>query len=266
MNRFTRFRTLRVPAAIIAAAAFTLTASPIAFAQGMPFHRRVMRAGFWHGNFNPNKVVTGEPYTAEAVTSTTNTLSDGTRISRRIVATIARDSSGRTMRSQTVKGFHSGAGAGATIVTIFDPVAHERIQYNETTRRARIFVFPSSNSGSPGHNWRHRHPRGSNPNVQRISLGTQTMDGLDVQGTKITRTIPTGQIGNSQPIVTTRETWYSPDLQMVIESSRTDPRFGQTVYTVQNLQRAEPAASLFQVPAGYQTKTIQLHAHDAAGQ
>ena len=32
---------------------------------------------------------------------------------------------------------------------------------------------------------------------------------------------------------------------------RSDPRFGETVYKLTNVQRAEPSASLFQVPADF---------------
>jgi hypothetical protein len=38
---------------------------------------------------------------------------------------------------------------------------------------------------------------------------------------------------------------------MVVKSMRTDPRFGTTTYTVTNVQRTEPAAALFTVPADY---------------
>jgi hypothetical protein len=34
-------------------------------------------------------------------------------------------------------------------------------------------------------------------------------------------------------------------------TKRTDPRMGETVFQMTNIQRAEPAATLFQVPAGY---------------
>jgi hypothetical protein len=47
------------------------------------------------------------------------------------------------------------------------------------------------------------------------------------------------------------ERWYSPDLQVVVKSTRTDPRFGTTTYTLNNVQRTEPAATLFTVPSDY---------------
>jgi hypothetical protein len=47
------------------------------------------------------------------------------------------------------------------------------------------------------------------------------------------------------------ERWYSPDLQVLVKSTRTDPRFGTTTYTLSNIQRTEPAATLFTVPSDY---------------
>ena len=53
------------------------------------------------------------------------------------------------------------------------------------------------------------------PNVTTTSLGTQTINGVQAEGTRTTRTIPAGAIGNANPIVITNERWYSPDLQTV---------------------------------------------------
>jgi hypothetical protein len=58
--------------------------------------------------------------------------------------------------------------------------------------------------------------------------------------------------------VITRETWYSPDLKLVIESTQTDPRFGETTYTLTNIQRNDPDPSLFQVPAGYKVERVPV--------
>ena len=99
--------------------------------------------------------------------------------------------------------------------------------------------------------------------VVSTSLGTQTVGGVSAEGTRYTRTIPVGQIGNSKPLVIVTERWYSPDLQMVVMTKRTDPRAGETIFSVSNIQRQEPAASLFQIPADY---TLQQHGrHDGHG-
>ena len=83
------------------------------------------------------------------------------------------------------------------------------------------------------------------------SLGTQMINGVSAEGTRITRTIPAGEIGNQKPIVITIEKWYSPDLQEMVMTKRSDPRMGETVFQLTNIQRTEPAATLFQVPADY---------------
>lgn len=83
------------------------------------------------------------------------------------------------------------------------------------------------------------------------SLGTQTIEGVEATGTRKTTTIPAGQIGNELPIRIVSERWYSPALQATVLSRRDDPRFGETVYRLTNINRSEPAASLFEVPAGY---------------
>jgi hypothetical protein len=91
---------------------------------------------------------------------------------------------------------------------------------------------------------------------QAESLGTKTIEGIQVTGTRTTKTIPAGAIGNDKNLVITRETWYSPDLKLVIQSTQNDPRFGQTTYSLTNVQRAEPDATLFQIPAGYKVDKV----------
>ena len=45
-----------------------------------------------------DKIVKGSPYTAESVTETVQTLANGTRITHKSTAQLARDSEGRTRR------------------------------------------------------------------------------------------------------------------------------------------------------------------------
>lgn len=255
---------------LLAGTAWILT--PTAFAQAGPPPHGGHWGGFGPGGFHHrggNKVVTGEPYSAQAVTATVETLPNGTHITHQTTASIARDSEGRTMRSQTFNrpGSAGSTTTGATVVSIFDPVANQRIEYNTKTMTARVFVLPqkSTSSEGTGGTGNGSGPRGhfnsKNVTVQSTSLGTQTISNVSAEGTQTTRTVAAGTMGNDQPLVSTDEQWYSPDLQIVVQSTRTDPRFGQTTYTVSNIQRAEPNASLFQVPAGYQSKTIDVPAH-----
>lgn len=96
--------------------------------------------------------------------------------------------------------------------------------------------------------------------VKTESLGTQTIEAVSAEGTRTTRTIPAGQIGNERPIEIVSEVWTSPDLQMIVLSKRTDPRFGETVYKLTDIKRVDPEPSLFQVPSGFTTRTPDMTA------
>lgn len=88
-------------------------------------------------------------------------------------------------------------------------------------------------------------------NVKREDLGTQTIEGVEATGTRSTITIPAGEIGNERPIDIVTERWYSKELQTTVMSRRSDPRTGETIFRLTNINRSEPAGSLFEVPGDY---------------
>ncbi len=71
------------------------------------------------------KLVKGAPYSAQAVTESVQTLSDGNRIVRKNTAQLYRDAEGRTRREQTVGYLGPYAASGEETQTVFinDPVA-----------------------------------------------------------------------------------------------------------------------------------------------
>jgi len=95
---------------------------------------------------------------------------------------------------------------------------------------------------------------GDKNNAVKEDLGKQTIEGVEAEGTRTTITIPAGEIGNERPIEIVSERWYSPELQLVVMTRHSDPRTGETTYKLTNINRAEPAKSLFEVPAGYTVK------------
>jgi len=82
-------------------------------------------------------------------------------------------------------------------------------------------------------------------------LGSQTMEGVLVNGVRTTHTIPEGQIGNERPITIVTEVWTSPELKTIVCSKRSDPRMGEQTFRLTNIVRAEPSLSLFTVPADF---------------
>lgn len=100
--------------------------------------------------------------------------------------------------------------------------------------------------GAPGMLIRH-----APEDVKKTSLGKQMMEGVEVEGTREIMTIPAGEMGNERAIEVVTERWVSTALKIDILRKHNDPRFGETTYRVTNLNRSEPARSLFEVPADY---------------
>jgi len=98
----------------------------------------------------------------------------------------------------------------------------------------------------------------SNQNTVKTDLGKQMIEGVMAEGTRNTITIPAGEIGNERPIEIVSERWYSPELQLVVMTRHTDPRSGEMTYKLTNINRTEPARSLFEVPSDY-TVRESLH-------
>jgi TonB family protein len=353
-----------------------------------------------------SRVVKGAPFSADAVTESTQTLGDGNRISRKTSARLYRDSEGRTRREQTLNGIGAWASAADAPQTVFinDPVsgvnyvlnskshtAQKMMQFSFTRRpegdkpgeavivrrgageespRTMVFAgatpsaviagggiggkaikkvqptypavaraagaqgdvtvevvvnedggieaakavsghpllqqaaveaarqwefsptqlqgkpvkvrglisfnftmeggarsadaLPSkvqavASAAAPGQPMRVRvggdHPAPPKYPEAQESLGRQTIEGVEADGTRTTVTIPAGAIGNERAIQIVSERWYSPELQTVVMTKHSDPRFGETTYRLTNISRADPDRSLFEVPAGFDVTT-----------
>lgn len=87
-------------------------------------------------------------------------------------------------------------------------------------------------------------------------LEPRTMEGLQAEGTKTTVTIAAGAMGNTLPIEIVSEQWYSPELGVVLLTRRSDPRFGETVYRLTNIDRSEPSPELFRIPSDFKVQNM----------
>jgi hypothetical protein len=228
-----------------------------------PMGPRMEILGF--GEMHPGKVVTGAPYSAVAVTETKQTLSDGNVIDRKTQSNVFRDSQGRTRRETTFAGVGPLAASGQprSIVMIHDPVASAAFILHVDKKIADQLSAhprgPRSPDNLQGKFQTHFQKQVADGTIKQEDLGVQSINGVNAQGTRYTRTIPAGQIGNANPITIVNERWYSADLQVLVKSVRNDPRMGQTTYTLTNIQRTEPAASLFTVPSDYTVKQGRMH-------
>jgi hypothetical protein len=226
--------------------------------------------------------VKNAPYRADQITETTQTLGDGTRIHNERQVTIYRDSQGRVRRELpeeiSIMDPNSGAGymlntkdmtyrkmtvsvsgnsGGRGLVTVQTGAAVFARRPTSATGGGRggedmPVVFTQSMTDGPAIASVTVDSQTVTTTPNKESLGTQTMEGVKAQGERRTSTIEAGAIGNDRPIQIVSERWYSPDLQVEVMTRRSDPRTGEEITRLININRAEPDPSLFQVPAGYQ--------------
>ena len=259
----------------------TLIASSTAFAQGGGRGTAVFNLGTAEiVNVEPMEnvpAIAGAPFTADASTEFTQTLSDGNRIERRFSTSLARDGKGRTRSEQDVamlgplvvlnKGMnwsanpvHTTAGTHPEqpprVTVITAPVDGVTYTLDERAKEARR----NSSKPSAQHLVEMQKlndkllavRRGAGGNAVVVeSLGTRQIEGVRAEGTRVTTTIPAGQIGNLNPINVVNERWFSKELQMAVLITRRDPQSGETVYRLTNIVRAEPPPDLFTVPSDY---------------
>lgn len=219
--------------------------------------------------------VKGAPYSADQTTSTVQTLGDGNRIVQTSTAKVYRDEQGRSRVEQSLGGIGAMASSEKhTMIMIHDPVAGVEYNLDPGSHTAHKFstndpdsakvrvekmamdrkqVFFSSRDRLNDKTGvvTYKVDRISDAKTTKEDLGSQMMEGLSVTGTRTTTTIPAGAEGNEQPMLIVDEVWYSPELQTTIKTFHSDPRMGQTVFTVTNVNRTNPDPSLFQVPADY---------------
>lgn len=271
----THLRIITALSALGTAGAFAQPPTPHVFIRQMEGAGSAHNAEFRVEMGAESKIVKGAPYSGQAVSETTQVLADGTRISRKTTTTLARDSEGRTRREETLASVGPWSdGQARNTVFINDPVSQSHYVLDtarHSANKMRVSSFQYRRSESQDSNGKNaqslrRHAEGApaqadklraehrakaQANVKTESLGNQTIAGVVASGTRVTHTIPVGEIGNDRPINIVSETWYSDDLHLVVMSKHSDPRSGETTYTLNNVQRAEPAASLFAVPADY---------------
>ena len=234
-----------------------------------------------------DRVIPNAPFSADATTTVTQTLGDGTKIEQRTTGKLYRDSTGRVRREQTVIGLDRLNAAAQPQTTItFDSVPGDQAPYtlnpgNKTARRgvrrvqwltrgdvglrvtggnslgqlefALADVLNNANGVAAGRTFRSNlsAPVPSDIKPTDESLGTRQIEGVKATGRRSTIVIPAGRIGNDRAIQIVEEQWDSPELNMVISTRFSDPRTGVVEYRMTNISRTEPRADLFTVPSDY---------------
>lgn len=198
------------------------------------------------------KTVTGVPYSAQVVTQRSETLSDGTHVTQQSTGAVYRDSAGRVRRDMSMPALGSLTGSPQAPHGVFisDPVAGFQYVVHADRKSVDRMPMPPADATKD----RGARPVHNGEQVLTEALGTQTIEGVTAEGTRVTRTIPVGAIGNDKAIQIVTERWYSNDLQTVVLVKHSDPWWGESTVRLTNISRTEPPASLFAVPSNYAVK------------
>ena len=229
-------------------------------------------------------LIKGAPYSAEVVTESVQILPDGNRIVRKSTGRVYRDSQGRTRREDDQAGRQPRVSvsdpvggiafsldpepkiawrtpmktAGAITAMVMPPPpppSPTPADPADLQRRAAVEqeVVQAARAGGGGRGGAVLAPsvRGPAWEERKETLAARNIEGVMAEGTRTTRTIPAGAIGNEQPIVTVTEEWRSPELQVLVMTRTSDPRTGESTYRLLNITRAEPNQSWFEIPADY---------------
>jgi hypothetical protein len=270
-----------------------------------------------------SKIVKGSPFSAEAISESTQTLADGNRIVRKWTEKLYRSGDGRFRRegSGIPGSVFGGVVSSNGGVTILDPTGGARYTLNTDAKTAYTYTLKATTPVVVGGQMNEELKRkieaaqvdsggaiilngqgstiAGNLDAAKVAelkakaeevnaradelravsaarittvlpampampvqlsskwetrteqLGTQNFDGVDAEGTRTITTIPADAIGNERPIEIVYERWYSNELQVIVYSKHSDPRFGEQTYRLTNINRSEPDPSLFQVPTSY---------------
>src|SRR5258708_39424912 len=173
-----------------------------------PMGDRVELMGF--EGMRGGKLVTGAPFSGVAVTESTQTLADGNHITHKTQSNVFRDSQGRVRKEITFSGFGPMAASGEpkSFVVISDPVAKTNFVLHPDTKVAEQMSHPHRamkglmKDGALEEKWQAREQEEiASGNLKKEDLGTLVVGGVSARGTRLTRTIPAGQIGNEKPIL-----------------------------------------------------------------
>jgi hypothetical protein len=190
--------------------------------------------------------VTGHAFQAKFTITRTETLADKNTITNTTIGILARDNNGNTYRDVTLPAIGPWASSGKSREFVYIRNVTKQMNYIITNGTYEAFAIKQHNPRPDGRDQAPNPSKANNVTVQDNPSATYT-DGKttyhNVDYRKTIRTIPAGEIGNKNDIVITTERWYSKDLEVVLQETRSDPRFGTSTYQLSGIEIGAPAVS-----------------------
>jgi hypothetical protein len=231
--------------------ALLLLASPTLLLAQEPFD--YTHPSGWHPDVAANPGVEdmyvpprpGQPFTGKAVVTWTS--ADGSSSHVAFMDMLARDSSGKLYFENRRRLNASGEPQPRWRIDIIDPKEKTRTTCYVSTRTCRVNAFRRNVYAQSADV--EDVPRAST--MRSVSLGKNVIDALILEGTREITSVAAGAYNNPEPLVITRDIWHSPELDLDVIVSKTDPRSGVFTRKIEIQSRNEPDPEYFSIPSDY---------------
>ncbi|HST09885.1 MAG TPA: hypothetical protein VLL05_05885 [Terriglobales bacterium] len=189
------------------------------------------------------------PFSSTVTAEWTKVLEDGSTLTVQNHRLVVRDGMGRIYQERRrLIPKDSQAEPDLERIEISDPSTHKKYFCRPATRECALNDYTGPDAASA-------QPVGTQGdqfgNLTREDLGKTSVNGVEAVGTRETRTLNPGAIGNDRVIAIVKEIWYCPQLGINVSVRRVDPRHGTQIINVTDIAQSEPDPKLFAVPAGY---------------
>jgi len=174
----------------------------------------------------------------------------------------ARDTQGRTYtageRHWTYMENGKSARGTEMLFRIHDPVSHTDTTWDSTSKTAKVIHWPKEAQGAT---------LGISALLPPLpgpveDLGSRRIDGVMAEGKRSTYTITEGNDSKGQPLRMVHESWYCPELKIVVLETHDDPRSGTWKNELVKIIRGEPDVTEYRPPADYVVNHVRVPSQD----
>jgi hypothetical protein len=197
------------------------------------------------------------PYSARRRFTYVKKSADGTTNRTETSGSKARDSEGRSYSADERLWTYLGVLKSKMLYKIEDPVAKTDTSWDSISKEVKVIHWHQNTQEEDAS--RARLEGWTSPSGTVVEkLGVKTLRGVVAEGTRSSYTVPNGQGRIDQPIVVVHESWYCPELKIVILETNDDPRSGTSTDELVDIVRGEPDITKYLPPADYVVHDIQL--------
>lgn len=199
------------------------------------------------------------PFRGQLQVELTRPLTGGATLRAHFYNIVARDTLGRVHQERrSIVPLGSNEESTLNLITLFDTPRRARYSCDVPTRICKITNFRPLVQIVD-------EPEGESHDgksyLTREKKGIEVLNNESVERTLETRTIYAGAEGNDRPMISTREFWYQPELEVNVAVRRVCACGTTQDLKLGDLQRGEPDPALFVPPAGYTLIDLRPGAH-----